>query len=153
MDLEKHIKTVLGQVLVIQLATVRDGQPWCCNVRVYTDDDIHIYWVSHPDVRHSQEIADDPHVGAAAALKLAEPLLGVQIEGTAAVVTEQAVIDRVMGFYGERHGNDPAWINQVASGKSALKLYCLTPARIAIFDQMAFPDDPQQTWQPNKKSA
>lgn len=148
MDLKAHIKRTFDQIHVIQLATVKDGQPWCCNVHAITDDDLNIYWVSRPDRRHSKEIAIDPHVAVAAAVRLVKPLLGVQVEGTAALVEDRAAVAYIMEQYAAFHGSDPAWVHEIKTGDNPHRLYKLTPIMIAIFDQTAFPNDPRQEWRP-----
>ncbi len=147
-DLKSHIRDILKKVYVIQLATVHDGQPWCCNLHAVTDDDLNLYWVSTLDRRHSKEIADNPHVAAASALQLKKPLLCVQVEGTAKLVEDQTEIERIMKLYGEHHNSDKDWLNHIVSGENPHRLYRLTPSAIVTFDQTTFPDDPYQRWQP-----
>jgi len=144
MDLKQRIKNTFEKVKVMQLATVRNGQPWCCNVHVYIDDELSIYWVSAPTRRHSKELADDPRVAAAAAVKQDKPVLGLQVEGTAKAVEDAVIAKRIMRLYGKRHGSEPAWVDDVAAGRATVKLYCLKPTKVAIFDPAASPDSPQQ---------
>ena len=149
MDLKAHIKRTFDQIHVIQLATVGEGgQPWCCNVHAIADDDLNIYWVSRPDRRHSKEIAANPLVAAAAAVRTTKPLLGVQIEGSAQIIEDHELIATVMEQYAAFHGSDPAWVHEIKSGENPHKLYRITPSMIAIFDQTAFPNNPRQEWRP-----
>ena len=59
MDIKARILEVLEKGYLISLATHDDGGLWVADV-VYTfDDDLNIYWMSYPTVRHSKAIEDN----------------------------------------------------------------------------------------------
>lgn len=151
-ELKNRIREICDQVHVIQLATAVNNQPWCCNVHTFIDDDFAFYWVSRLDRRHSQEIAANPQVGAASALHTSKPLVGLQVAGTATLVSDPAEVKRVMEKYGAHNGSSREWLDDIISGRNPHKLYRLTPSRIAIFDQVHYADDPQQIWDMTKSA-
>jgi uncharacterized protein YhbP (UPF0306 family) len=80
----------------MQLATTRENQPWICTLYYVCDDDQRIYWLSYPTRRHSQELAENSHAAVAIAIKLEQPVIGLQIEGKVSVVTDAKVVANVM---------------------------------------------------------
>ncbi len=147
-NVEQRIREVIQTVRVMQLATAQDNRPWCCNLLFATDENLHLYWVSMADSRHSQELTTNPHV--AAAIKIQEPpklRVGLQIEGDAAVVTDATEVQRIVRLYADRFELGDEWYNDFVAGKNPHNIYCLTPSRIALFDKEAFPES-RQDWQP-----
>lgn len=59
MQASELIKKYLDEKQVMQLATVRDGQPWVCNIHFVPDGNGTLYWLSKPTRRQSLEITDD----------------------------------------------------------------------------------------------
>lgn len=150
MTLKELITSHLKTTDIMQLATVRDGQPWCCTVHFLPDENLNLYWLSTPSRRHSQEIRDDARVAAAMAIQSApgKPVIGVQVEGDARRVTDHETIKKVMRQYVDRHGKDEQWHDEVVAGRDEHLLYCLQPRLYTLFDQQNFPEDPRQEWQP-----
>jgi len=146
LNAQSLIEKYLTDGRIMQLATVRDGQPWVCNLHFAIDGDSNIYWLSKSTRRHSNEISDHPNAAITFAVKTEHPVIGVQSEGTAEVVTDQAVIERVTQNYIERHHSDKAFIDKVIRGDGLDRLYKFTPRRFSLFDLQNFPDNPQQEW-------
>lgn len=84
-DIEKIIREYLPQVVHMSLATVKDDQPWVCEVHFAYDDDLNLYFRSLASRRHSEEIAANSKVAGNIVKQhqLGEPVLGVYFEGTA----------------------------------------------------------------------
>lgn len=83
MDLKPLIKEVLEKGYLMSLGTQDDGGVWVADVIYVHDDDLNIYWISDPDVRHSQAIAKNPQIaGTITASGAGESNLGIQFAGT-----------------------------------------------------------------------
>lgn len=147
-DLRQLITEHLNKVNIMQLATQKDGQPWCCTVHFAADDDLNIYWMSLPTQRHSQEIGDRAKAAVAMAIESrpGHRIIGVQVEGDAKRIDDMEKIKEVFEFYGHHRGEE--WRQNVLAGKSEDKLYCITPRLIQLFDTQNFPHDPKQEWRP-----
>lgn len=69
----------------MSLATTDKDGPWVSDVIYIFDDDLTIYWMSDPHVRHSQAILKDARVAGTITISNAskEPNLGIQFSGVA----------------------------------------------------------------------
>jgi uncharacterized protein YhbP (UPF0306 family) len=85
MNLEEVIRDYLPQIVHMSLGTSKDNKPWVCEVHFVYDDDLNIYFRSLTSRRHSQEIAENPHVAGNIVKQhaLGEPVRGIYFEGTA----------------------------------------------------------------------
>lgn len=146
MHIEPLINDYLTRVEVMQLATSANNKPWACTVHFLHTPDHKLYWISDGERRHSQEIAHNPHVSVAMAIKTTAPVIGVQIEGQAAQVTDTTERDRVARLIAARHNRPVEEIQAGFNAPTPKFLYCLTPSLIAIFDKQTFPDAPKQEW-------
>jgi uncharacterized protein YhbP (UPF0306 family) len=135
------LKEYLPQQHMMQLATVADGQPWCCTVYYVHDADYNLYWASLPTRRHSQEIAAHPKVAAAIAIKhvKGEKVVGIQVAGTAEMLEPSPTIEPLALAYAEKFGRDETWVADFVAGQTEHRLYKLTSAEIVIFDEVNFP--------------
>ncbi|MET0779495.1 MAG: pyridoxamine 5'-phosphate oxidase family protein [Candidatus Saccharimonadales bacterium] len=88
-NIEAIIRDYLGQVVHMSLGTCVDNKPWVCEVHFAYDDDLNLYWISLPDKRHSQEIAQNPHVAGNIVTQhaLGAAPRGVYFEGTAEMLS------------------------------------------------------------------
>lgn len=145
-EIATHILAHLQKAPVLQLATVRDGKPWISNVHFVHDKKGNLYWLSTPERRHSKDIADNPAVAAAIVVKSDMPVIGIQCEGYAEMVTDLTVIARVMPGYVKKHGTGKEFYKRALAGINEHKLYRLHPLEIILFDEMNFPGQPPQRW-------
>ena len=69
----------------MSLATLDDGGVWVADVIYIFDDELNIYWMSDPDVRHSRAILKNNQVAGAITIsnKSKEPNLCIQFSGIA----------------------------------------------------------------------
>lgn len=141
------IKKYLGQGRVMQIATVDGGNPWICTVYFVADDDQNLYWLSLPDRRHSQEIARHSRVAIAIPVKVEQPVIGLQAEGTASVVTDTRRIADVMRLYAGRYNSGKDFLDNFIAGKNQHVLYQFTPESISLFDEVTFGDGKRRDWQ------
>jgi uncharacterized protein YhbP (UPF0306 family) len=83
-NIKDLIKKVLEQGYLMSLATVDEGGVWVSDVIYIFDEDFNIFWMSDPDVRHSNAILKNQKVAGTITVNLPkENKLGIQFEGTA----------------------------------------------------------------------
>lgn len=127
---------------LMQLATVRDGQPWLCNVYFVTDKDNNIYWTSARIRRHSKEINDNPIV-AATIVHDATKKQAVQITGKAYEVDHDAV-EQIDALYSEKFGKKDRLTEIKANLPDGRAYWVLKPEAIFLWDEVNFPEQPKQ---------
>lgn len=90
-DVEQIVRTYLKDVIVLSLATSRDGKPWVCELIFAYDDQLNLYFRSLARRRHSQQIAVNPNVAGIIArpFRFGEFPHGVYFEGTAELLTSE----------------------------------------------------------------
>lgn len=135
------IRQYLPQGRMMQIATVSGDQPWICTVYFVEDDQLNLYWLSWPTRRHSQEIAANNKIAVAVPVKFDKPVVGVQAEGTAEVVTDKQVVADVMRRYVERYNSGQQFYERFAAGQNQHVLYKFTPSKFVLFDEVSFPSD------------
>jgi uncharacterized protein YhbP (UPF0306 family) len=84
-NLEAVIRAYLPSVKHLSLGTSKDNKPWVCEVHFAFDDTLNLYYRSLTSRRHSQEIAENPHVAGDIIRQhaIGEYPLGIYFEGTA----------------------------------------------------------------------
>ncbi len=139
------LKQYLGERHMMQLATVSHDQPWCCTVYYVADEELNLYWASLPTRRHSRELAEHPKVAAAIPVKFVngEKVIGIQVEGKAAQVKPSSKIRPITEQYAEKFHRDAQWVSDFINGRTAHKLYKLTPESFVLFDEQNFPENPR----------
>lgn len=130
----------------MQLASVDDDQPWICTVRFVSDDRQNLYWASVPSRRHSQEITKHEKVACAIVVHdtIGEPVIGIQIEGTAAVQEPLPNNRSITKKYAAKFKRNQKWIDDFVAGHTEHRLYKLTPSAIYLFDEKNFPSGKRQ---------
>lgn len=148
MDATAVVKDYLGRQHMMQLATVADGQPWCCTVYFVVDADYSLYWASLPNRRHSREVKNHSQVAAAIPVKFVkgEPVAGLQIEGQAQELAPSPEIRDITERYAAKFDRDAAWVEDFVAGNTQHRLYKLTPASYVLFDESNFPETPRQAF-------
>ena len=124
----------------MQLATVDGDQPWICTVWFVADDDLNLYWLSYPTRRHSQEIAKHQKVAAAIAIKTAYPVIGVQVEGEAEVVSDESNVKSITDKYIAKYDTGHDFYQNFVAGSNQHQLYRLKPNMFVLFDEVNFRD-------------
>ncbi len=149
-EIEKIIRKYLKIAHMMQIATIKDGQPWCCTVYFVSDENLNLYWISIPERRHSQEILENEKVAAAIPIKHipGENVIGIQVEGDAKLVQDLKEIKRIAPIYADRYGRSKKWCDDFIAGKTKHKLYRVTPRLFVLFDEETFPTDPRKEWKP-----
>jgi nitroimidazol reductase NimA-like FMN-containing flavoprotein (pyridoxamine 5'-phosphate oxidase superfamily) len=112
----------------VVLATADDdGTPWSSPVWFATADHRELYWVSHPEARHSRNIAARPQIAMVVFDSTVAPGQGqaVYMTATAEQVTDPAAIERGLAVFSgeaERQGIGEWGLDRV-SGEAWLRLY------------------------------
>lgn len=146
MDIKKLVENYLQRGKVIQLATSKDGQPWVCSVYYVIDGKLNIYWLSLPSRRHSQEVVANGKIAITVAVKLDQPIIGVQAEGTVGTVSEYSEVRKVSELYVAKHNTGKDFYENFVDGKNKHSMYKFMPKKIVLFDEVNFPGDPRQEW-------
>jgi ribonuclease HI len=142
---EQYADEYLALIPVMQLATAHDNQPWIANVYFVADEARNIYWLSVPERRHSKEIDENAHVAISIAVKQDLPVIGVQAEGEASVVLNEAEVKRILDTYTAKYdGAGKDFYERFVAGTNHHQLYKLTPSKLVLFDEVHFKSDPQQ---------
>ncbi len=122
------VKEALEKGYLMSLGT-HDGAPWVADVIYVFDDDLNIYWMSDPDVRHSQAIAKDPNVaGAITPSGKGEDNLGIQFQGIAEKI-DGPRHDLAVKHFAKRDKPAPTEDEDVLQGDS---WYVLRPKKIDV---------------------
>jgi uncharacterized protein YhbP (UPF0306 family) len=149
MEVKDLIKKYLAQSRMMQIATVDGDQPWICTVYYVEDEDLNLYWLSHPTRRHSQEIEKHNKVAVAIPIKFDKnPVTGIQAEGRAEAIKDERIVKKILPAYVEKYGNGKDFVDLFLAGKNQHWLYKFTPVKYKLFDENTFKDNPEKEWKP-----
>ncbi|HVZ12452.1 MAG TPA: pyridoxamine 5'-phosphate oxidase family protein [Patescibacteria group bacterium] len=145
MDLREVIKQDLNTARMMQVATVKDNQPWNCTVYFAVDDNLNLYWISKPEARHSQEIKNNSKVAVAIPVKFDDlTVRGISLEGQATEVVSTDEIKEKVKLYSDKFNRGEDWYKDFAAGNNPHKLYRIKPTKVVLFDRVNFPDNDRQ---------
>ena len=134
-DIKQLVKEVLNRGYLMSLATSDNGGVWVCDVIYIHDDDLNIYWMSDPDVRHSQAIiANNKVAGTITISGPGESNLGIQFEGTAEKI-EGNRYDLALKHYAKRKKSAPKENDDVLGGDS---WYILKPKKVELINEKLY---------------
>ncbi len=122
----------------MQIATVNGDQPWICTVYFVEDEELNLYWLSWPSRRHSQEIALNSKIAVAVPIKFDKPVIGIQAQGTASIVTDKTVVADIMRRYVERYNTGRQFYDRFVAGQNEHVMYRFTPSSFVLFDEVTF---------------
>ena len=136
MDIKNRILEILDKTHLMSLATVDNGGVWVSDVIFIYDNDFNIYWMSDPDVRHSEALAKNNLVAGTITLttKTGEKNLGIQFSGIAKKI-DGARYDLAVKHLAKRNRPKPKESDDVLEGDS---WYILTPNKIELIDEESF---------------
>ncbi|MNL20939.1 Pyridoxamine 5'-phosphate oxidase [compost metagenome] len=141
----EYVDEFLALGPVMQLATSRENVPWISTVYFVADDERNIYWLSLPGRRHSEEVADNPRVAIAIAIKQDLPVIGIQAEGQVTIVDDAATVEKILASYVKKYnGAGKEFHQRFVDGKNQHQLYRLTPSSLVLFDEVHFKTGPAQ---------
>lgn len=139
----RWIKKYLQEGRAMQLATARDDRPWICSVYFVTDDNERIYWLSYPERRHSKELASNNAAAITVAVKIDQPVVGLQAEGRVSEVRAKETVRKIMDRYIQKYGVGNQFYENFLDGTNKHRMYVFEPESITLFDELNFPDQPQ----------
>lgn len=148
MDLRKLITDYVNEAIIMQIATAKNNQPWACTVHFANDEDFHLFWISTPERRHSQEIEQNDKVAGTIVLphtKDQKPR-GLQFEGIAKKITDKQEQQHAMDVFAVKRGLPNERKQNILAGKDNHVLYQIVPNKIILFDTVNFPDNPRQEY-------
>jgi uncharacterized protein YhbP (UPF0306 family) len=142
-DLRQLIQDYLQEAKLMQLATSSNNQPWICSVWFAADQDLNIYWFSSTTRRHSDEVLKNSQVAAAIVLPQtpADTPRGLQLEGTAELLTEQADIDKAISVYADRIFSKETIKDLKENPEKPHAFYRIKPTQFVLFDMVNFPEN------------
>ncbi len=134
-DIRARVRLALERGYLMSLATVDDGGPWVSDVIYVFDDDLNVYWMSDPDVRHSKAIANDARVAVSITANARGDMnLGVQVAGMAEKI-DGPRHDLAVKHFAKRNKPAPAPEDDVLQGDA---WYVLRPSLIELIDEEHF---------------
>ena len=132
------IKEVLEKGYLMSLATYDDGGVWVADVIYVFDEQLNIYWISDPEVRHSEAIAKNNKIaGTITVSGPKESNLGIQFEGVAEKV-EGSRYDLAKKHYAKRLKPEPKETDDILQGDF---WYVLRPSKIELICEKLFEFD------------
>lgn len=144
-DLKELVNKYLTENTHMQLATVRNGQPWICTLYFVADNEFNLYWTSGRDRQHSLEIVNDPRA-AVTVVRDTERKQALQITGNAFEVNDDD-IDRVHSLYTAKFGPKDYDLEEMKRHKPQGRGYWVfNPNAIWLWDEVNFPDSPKQKY-------
>jgi len=137
------VRDILRACSYAVLATAdENGVPWASPVWFAMGDHTELYWVSHPDARHSQNIAARPQIAMVVFDSTVRPGSGqgVYMTANAAQVTDPDAIERGIAVFSHGSVRDglEEWGAHRVTGEARLRLYRASVHQHWILD----PDSP-----------
>lgn len=135
-QLKELIKEVLDKGYLMSLGVSDEHGIWVSDVIYIYDDNLNIFWMSDPDIRHSKAIQKNSRVAGTITVwnKPGEDNLGIQFEGIAEKI-EGPRSDLAMKHYGKRGKEVPKEVDEELHGNS---WYVLKPNRIDLICEKLF---------------
>lgn len=144
-DVPTLIKEYLSEATLMQIATVKRGNPWACSVYFAYDDSFNLYWISSPKRRHSLDIKENKKVAGTIVLPHTpgDDVRGLQFEGNAIRLTGKKALMGML-IYAKRFGVSMDRVKKIVANKDGHVCYKVSPKAIVLFDEVNFPKDPRQ---------
>lgn len=148
MLLLNDITDYLKEAKMLQVATVKNNQPWVCTVYFAHDEQLNLYWLSKPNTRHSQEIKQNEKVAGTIVLPQnpGDKIRGLQLQGVAKELHNQEEVRAGMKYYAQRFGMNEERVEAIINNTDGHFCYKITPNLFVLFDTLNFPDNPRQEY-------
>ncbi|MBI2673667.1 MAG: pyridoxamine 5'-phosphate oxidase family protein [Candidatus Zambryskibacteria bacterium] len=133
MDIKTKILEVLDKGHLMSLATQDESGLWVADLVYVYDEDLNIYWMSDPDVRHSKALIENSQVAGTITVsnKSKEPNLGIQFSGKAEKI-DGARHDLAIKHLTKRDYPEPKENEDILQGDS---WYILRTTKIDLVDE------------------
>lgn len=139
-EIQDLIKEVLDKGYLMSIGTVDNNGAWVSDVIYIHDDDLNIYWMSDPDVRHSQALRANAKIaGTITVSGQGEDNLGIQFEGEAQIV-DGSRHDLAVKHFAKRNKPAPDASEDVLDGDS---WYLVKPKKIDLICERLYGFDKQ----------
>lgn len=143
MDLKQLITDYLKDNKHMQLATVKDGQPWICTVYFAADENFDLYWTSGRSRQHSLEILGESKA-AVTVVRDTERKQALQIVGNAYEVSDYQ-LEKAHQLYTAKFGPKDYDLEEMKQRTQDGRSYWVfKPTEISLWDEVNFPDSPKQ---------
>ncbi|MBI2436731.1 MAG: pyridoxamine 5'-phosphate oxidase family protein [Candidatus Magasanikbacteria bacterium] len=146
----KYVNEYLEKGKLMQLATVKDKQPWIINCWYTYDANLNFYFISGQTARHIKELKNNEKVACSITPhytleKLGQKVQGLMFEGIAEEVSGFSLTEVFNNFIAKwklatKHIN----LDRIKKGGAGSKLYKIKATKIVWFDEINFPDNPRQ---------
>ena len=136
-QIEQIIRRYLPEVNQISLATSFENKPWVCEIFFGCDEELHLYFISRPNRRHSLEITKNKHV-AGNIVKQYDPSdqkQGVYFEGTCELLENVTQTDPAFVSFCDKFGTDPVLL-QEQKQENGHRWYKITVNKFYLFDEL-----------------
>lgn len=126
---------------VMSLSTVAGNQPRSNSIYyVASADMLAVYWLSLPSRRHSRAIAGNSKVGGSIAIKIDQPVAGLQFTGEAGIVKDTKEIKAVLERYNEKYTDvQHDLYEKILAGTNKHVVYFMEVQTMELFDEVNFP--------------
>jgi uncharacterized protein YhbP (UPF0306 family) len=127
------IRAFLDTQSTMALATVSpDGQPQVAPIFYVSDERLHLYWLSSPNSRHSNNLVLNSKVAATVYPSLWQwnDIVGLQIEGEARPIGDDRIREQILTLY-LRKFQLPAEFDSIINAST---LYSLKPSWVRWMD-------------------
>lgn len=130
--MKEEVLEILSKGHLMSLATFDDSL-WVSDLIYIYDDDLNIYWMSDPNVRHSKAILENNFIAGTITISnySKEPNLGIQFSGKA-IKIDGPRYDLAIKHLRKRNYPKPKEEDDVLEGDS---WYMLVPQKIDIIDE------------------
>lgn len=134
-DIMQLILEVLEKGYLMSLATFDKNGVWVSDVIYVYDDDLTLFWMSDPNVRHSKAIVANPQVAGTITISgQGENNLGIQFSGLAEKI-DGSRFDLALKHYSKRKKIKPKENDDVLQEDS---WYLLKPKKIELIHEKLF---------------
>ncbi|MDB5183961.1 MAG: hypothetical protein JWO07_642 [Candidatus Saccharibacteria bacterium] len=142
MDAKELTTQYLLEANVMQIATIHEAMPKVVSVYCVATEDLSvIYWMSEPRRRHSHDIEIDFRAAGAIAVKLDQPVIGLQFTGYASVVINDKELEDVIKRYNKKHQNIAEGLfERIKAGTNKHLIYKIALETLELFDGVNFVD-------------
>lgn len=107
-----------------------EGKPWVSPLSYTVDDNQNLYWVSHKDALHSENIRNRPEIAIViVGINPQDKRDGVYLDATASELTNTTEVPAIIALINNREKDSKYTIESVedVTGNSAWRIYKATP--------------------------
>ncbi len=146
----KYVNEYLRKGKLMQLATVKRGQPWIINCWYIYDDNFNFYFISGQSARHVVELKNNEKVACSIAPhytleKLGQKVQGLMFEGVAKEVKGSSLAEVFNNFVARwKFSTNYINLDRLKRGGAGSKLYKIKATKIVWFDEINFSNNPRQ---------